>query len=45
VISASRCTEARVSAWRSGVPGLMYAAPGSCSPIISSIIRLELAVP
>ena len=43
--SASRCTAARVSAWRSGVPGLMKAAPGMCSPISSIIIWLELAVP
>ena len=43
--SASRCTAARVSAWRSGVPGLMKAALGMCSPISSIIIWLELAVP
>ncbi len=42
---ASRCTAARVSAWRSGVPGLTKAAPGMCSPISSIIIWFELAVP
>ena len=42
---ASRCTAALVSAWRSGVLGLTNAAPGTCSPIISIIIWLELAVP
>ena len=43
--AAKRCTAARVSAWRSGVPGLTKAAPGMCRPINSIIIWFELAVP
>ena len=35
----------RVSAWRSGVPGLTKPAPGSCSPIASTSSWFEFAVP
>ena len=44
-ISATRWVAARVSASRSGVFGLTNAAPGTCRPMISISIWLELAVP
>jgi hypothetical protein len=41
----ARQVAARVSASRSGVPGFSNAAPGTISPIASSSIWLEFAVP
>ncbi len=43
--STTRWTAARVSAWRSPVPGWTKALLGTCSPISSIIIWLLLAVP
>jgi diadenosine tetraphosphatase ApaH/serine/threonine PP2A family protein phosphatase len=44
-IATARWDAAAVSASRSGVPGVMKAAPGRCRPIISISIWLLLAVP
>ena len=43
--ATARCTAYSVRAARSGVPGFTKEEPGSCSPMISSSIWLELAVP
>ena len=45
VISSARRAAARVSASRSGVPGLTKLAPGRCRPMNSISIWFEFAVP
>ena len=42
---STRCTEARVIASRSGVPGFTKVPPGGCRPISSISIWFVLAVP
>ncbi|MNT53185.1 hypothetical protein D3C72_1902620 [compost metagenome] len=45
LISSARSPARRVRASRSGVSGLTKEAPGNCTPIASSRVWLELAVP